>query len=111
MLFYTQQSSLCASLRLHKRGFKSLRSLLPYSYTASYLHATLTHYIIHIIPLGSFQLSEYFYHMSRQLPFRVLCLSAVAALSHGSGHVAACRDRFLEPFASTSIWNTAIGCK
>ena len=23
--------------------------------------------------------------------------------------VAGCRDRFLEPFSSTSIWNTAIG--
>ena len=24
-------------------------------------------------------------------------------------HTPACRDRFLEPFASSSIWNTAIG--
>ena len=33
----------------------------------------------------------------------------VAATALVSGSSAPCRDRFLEPFSSTSIWNTAIG--
>merc|ERR1719272_11242 len=38
-------------------------------------------------------------------PLHLLCLSAVVHL----GATAECRDRFLEPFSSSSIWNTAIG--
>ena len=40
------------------------------------------------------------------LGLHALCTSSEAtAAGTGPG----CRDRFLEPFSSTSIWNTAIG--
>ena len=39
----------------------------------------------------------------------VLLMMSAACTTSVAERVDSCRDRFLEPFASTSIWNTAIG--
>ena len=44
---------------------------------------------------------------ARNPPHQIMAL--FSSLFASSACLAACRDRFLEPFASGSIWNTAIG--
>ena len=39
----------------------------------------------------------------------VVGLHALCTSGEATAAVSSCRDRFLEPFSSTSIWNTAIG--
>ena len=42
-------------------------------------------------------------------PFRLEALAALAALFAAPSTSQPCRDRFLAPFNSSSIWNVAIG--
>ena len=46
--------------------------------------------------------------MKSSLLFLLLAVSEIAVTT-GDSISAQCRDRFLEPFSSDSIWNTAIG--